>query len=47
MIAFDSQWTCDDKNSSKFEYAVDVMHMSSPWILEVGRGLSENLIGHS
>jgi hypothetical protein len=38
---FDSQWTCNSKNSPEFERAVAVMHMSSLWML----GEEEELFG--
>jgi hypothetical protein len=46
-LSFDSQWTCDGKNSSEFEHAVDVMHGSSPWMLGEENGFSGDLTGRS
>jgi hypothetical protein len=31
--AFDSWWTCDDKNLSEFEHMVAMMHGRSSWML--------------
>jgi hypothetical protein len=44
---FDSRWTCDGKNSPKFEHVVSVMHGSSMWVLGEEDGLFEDLIGRS
>jgi hypothetical protein len=42
-LMFDSQWTCDGKNSPEFKRAVAVMHGRPPWMLGEEEGLSGDL----